>query len=90
MWGYGPHSGFMGDWGGYGWTGTSGMLFGLIFLVVIIAVVVWLVRGGWQPDRHATVSDSRSRGLDILQERYARGEIDRDEYLKKKQDLLGG
>ena len=89
MWGDGPHWGFMGGWGGYGWTGAFGMFFGLIFLVVVIAVVVWLVRGGWQPGGRSPTLDRRSRGLDILEERYAKGEIDRDEYLKKKQDLGG-
>ena len=89
MWGDGPHWGFMGGWGGYGWTGAFGMFFGLIFLVVVIAAIVWLVRGGWQPGGRDPALDRRSRGLDILEERYAKGEIDRDEYLKKKQDLGG-
>ena len=54
-----------------------------------MAVVAWLVRGGWQPGDRAPAPDCRSRGLDILEERYAKGEIDRDEYLEKKQDLGG-
>ena len=29
----------------------------------------------------------RSGGLDVLEERYARGEINRDEYLQKKKDI---
>jgi putative membrane protein len=36
--------------------------------------------------RHAV---ARSPGLDVLEQRYARGEINRDEYLQKKQDLVG-
>ncbi len=32
---------------------------------------------------------SRSQALDVLEGRYARGEIQRDEYLQKKQDLGG-
>ena len=32
---------------------------------------------------------ARSAGLDVLEQRYARGEINRDEYLQKKQDLVG-
>jgi len=31
----------------------------------------------------------RSPGLDVLEERYARGEINRDEYLQKKKDIEG-
>jgi uncharacterized membrane protein len=30
-----------------------------------------------------------SAGLAILEERYARGEIPREEYLQKRQDILG-
>jgi putative membrane protein len=32
---------------------------------------------------------SRAEALSILEQRYARGEIQRDEYLQKKQDLGG-
>ena len=31
----------------------------------------------------------RSAGLEVLEERYARGEIKREEYLQKKKDILG-
>jgi putative membrane protein len=34
-------------------------------------------------------SPSRSDALSVLEGRYARGEIQRDEYLQKKQDLGG-
>jgi len=37
--------------------------------------------------RCGTPSRRHSPGLDVLEERYARGEIDRDEYLQKKKDL---
>jgi putative membrane protein len=33
--------------------------------------------------------ERRSPGLDVLEERYARGEINRDEYLQKKRDMAG-
>ena len=34
-------------------------------------------------------SARRSPALDLLEERYARGEINREEYLQKKGDILG-
>jgi putative membrane protein len=34
-------------------------------------------------------ANSRKEALDILEGRYSRGEIQRDEYLQKKQDLGG-
>jgi putative membrane protein len=85
MWGYGP-SGMM----GYGWgTGDAMMFFWLIVLALVIAAVVWMFRSrqrfgddGWRTDRGP-------RGLDILEGRYARGEVSRDEYLQKKRDILG-
>jgi len=42
----------------------------------------WEQSGGPQPGQ-----PRRSRPLDILEERYARGEIDREEFLRRKADL---
>ena len=74
---------------GHGWgMGGSGMGFGFIFWLVIlgfiIAGVVWFVRS--QP---LAGSSRRSTGLELLEERYARGEINREEYLQKKRDIAG-
>ncbi len=85
MWHHGWYPGFMGGWG---W-GIGGPIFQLLVIVLIIAAVVWFVRtttrSGSSPDR-----EHNSRGLDALKERYARGEISRDEYLQKKRDILDG
>jgi putative membrane protein len=62
------------------------MLFWVVLLIVAIAVVVWLVRtvaGG------PAAAPRRSASLHVLEERYARGEIKRDEYLEKKRDIAG-
>lgn len=83
MWG--PH-GMMGY--GYGWMPFMGMIFWLFVLVLIVAAVVAFVRLGGIADRPDR-TPPRSSGLEILEERYARGEINRDEYLQKKQDILG-
>jgi putative membrane protein len=66
--------GHMGVWGGWG------MGFGmLLFWGLLIAAIVLLVKGcGVRGDKSA---------LDILKERYARGEIERDEFEQKKRDL---
>lgn len=80
--GYGPR---MMDWGGTG--SWFGMLFGPVFmllvLAVVIAIVVLLVRwlgGPWHvsPPQYGQGHSVRSP-LDILKERYARGEIDKEE-----------
>ena len=57
-------------------------LFSLLFLILVAWAVVVLVR-------HLSVGKggARSPGLDALDERYAKGEIQREEYLQKKRDL---
>jgi putative membrane protein len=73
------------------WWGGGGMWFGplwmIVWLAVLVAVIVAVVRwlggiggGGDGPTRTAR---------DILDQRYARGEIDRDEYTKRKHDIAG-
>lgn len=80
MWGYGPYGG--------GWGMGLFMLFGGVFWIMILVLgafaVAWLVRSG-----HPARIERGAAGLDILEERYARGEIGRDEYLQKKRDILG-
>jgi putative membrane protein len=90
MWGYGPWGGMMGYGGGWEAMGFM-MLFGGIFWLALIVLAVWGViwfarssHGGYPPR-----PDRGSAALDILEERYARGEIGRDEYLQKKKDMLG-
>ena len=80
MWGYG-HGWMM---NGSGWMGF-GFIFWLLLLALIIAGVVWFVRS--QPLAGSQRQDARSAGLKVLEERYARGEISREEYLQKKRDI---
>lgn len=63
-----------GDWnhmGGWGWTWATLMMLGWI---AIIATLVWAVGRG----RRDEAAPPRAR--DILDERYARGEISTEEY----------
>ena len=57
-----------------------------IVIIVIIVAMVWYARGG-APAGLLRTAPRQPPGLDLLAERYARGEIDRDEYLEKKGDL---
>lgn len=83
---YGPH---MMWWGG-GW---YGMIFGplimILVLAVIIAAVVLLVRwlGGPWPGVGSPPPPPSRTPLDILKERFARGEIDKDEYEERRRIL---
>jgi putative membrane protein len=59
---------------------------GLLFWIVVIAAVVWLVRSFRRPNERGERSNA---SLDVLEQRYAGGEINRDEYLQKKRDMVG-
>jgi putative membrane protein len=61
------------------------VLFSLALLVLIVLGIVWLVRR-LQRDSQA----SGSAALDELQRRYALGEIDRDTFLRMRDDLTAG
>lgn len=76
----------MGDWG-MGW---FGMIFMVIFWGLIIVGLVLLIRWLIQNTSgksHSAVSTG-SKAMDILKERYARGEINHDEFESMKKDLL--
>jgi putative membrane protein len=67
-------------------------LFSLIFIVVIVSLIFGRRRYyyGYHPHWwHGGGDANRSEALSLLHARYARGEIQREEYLQKKQDLGG-
>ena len=81
----------MGRWmmGGWG-NGWFGMIFMIVFWGLIIVGLVMLIRWLIQNTGgkiHSGVSTG-SKAMDILKERYARGEISRDEFKAMKKDLL--
>jgi putative membrane protein len=70
--------------GGFGW-GWFMPIFMILFWGLIIWGVVALVRGLGQPrDSDSSKADS---ALEVLKRRYARGEINKEEYEEKKKDL---
>jgi putative membrane protein len=79
-------SGRQGMMGGWGWGfGILWMLFGLT-LVVLVVVLIWRLLDGGSPDGRLHEGDDETP-LEILEKRYARGEIDRDEFERMKRDL---
>jgi putative membrane protein len=83
--GYGPQ---MMWWDG-GW---SMMFFGPLFMIVtlaaVIAAIVFLVRWlGGMPGSGPLLPPAGKTPLDILKERYARGEIDKTEFEERRRVL---
>ncbi|HEX7246832.1 MAG TPA: SHOCT domain-containing protein [Actinomycetota bacterium] len=70
-------------WGPDGW--WWGWLVMVGFWVVIVLLVVWAVRGSGRND-HSDRAD-RSSAERTLDERFARGEIDVDEYEARREAL---
>jgi putative membrane protein len=73
---------------GWTWFWPFHFVIPILFWALVIAAVVWLVRYATDRRDRPRVTP-RPGGLDVLEERYARGEINRDEYLQKKKDIIG-
>ena len=83
--GYGMGPGMMG-WGyGMGWFGMIFMaVFWIAVIVGIVFLVRWLMLSTGTGSHRAGLEDS---ALEILKRRYARGEINKEEFVEKKKDL---
>ena len=85
---WGPH--MMWGWSGGWWAMIFGPLFMILFLAVLIAAVVFLARwvgGPWQTTVPSHHTPPGRTALDILKERFALGEIDKDEFEERRRIL---
>jgi putative membrane protein len=88
-------SGFGSGFGGFGGFGLIGMLFNLVFtvgfLVLLVVLAVWLWRrfnvSSYVAAPRAQAGPAGS-AKEILQGRYARGEIAREQYQQMLADLV--
>jgi putative membrane protein len=76
-------------WWHFGWPGWGMMGLGILWMVIvwgaIIALIVWGIR---RLGRTSYRTDTGSP-LDIARERYAKGEITREQFEQIKKDLMG-
>lgn len=78
-WWFGPNNNW---WGGLGILGMGMMV---IFWALVVWLIVVLVRYFSGPQKK---EEQHNRPLEILKERYARGEIDKKEFEDRKRDLI--
>ena len=77
-------TGMLGGWG-MGWLGG---IFMMIFWVLVFLGLIFLIKWLIQASSRAKSEDANvNRAIEILKERYARGEIDTAEYEEKKKVL---
>lgn len=76
-------------WGlhdGMGWWMIFFAFWFVLFWAVVIALVVWGVN---QFSGRGSSGDGRDSALDIVRERYARGELSKEEFDRMREDLAG-
>ena len=75
-----------GHWGGWGW---GWMGFGFILMIIFWAAVITLIVWGVRHYSHAHQSSNNDSAMDIARQRYAKGEITKEQFEQLKKDLHG-
>ncbi len=73
--GYGNMMSGLYSWGWFGW------LLMIIFWIAIIWLIVWIIQ------QFTKGKESKESALDILERRYAKGEINKKQYSEMKKEL---
>ena len=81
MMGWGGGGGWGGGWSMFG--GLQMLLWWGLVIVAIVLVVRWFSAGGGRGDKRP----GEDSALTILRERYARGEVTKEEFEARRRDL---
>ena len=88
-------------WGwGSAWGDAGAALMVVVMLAVVALIVIGIVllvkgtsrhdHGQPGPPQGPPLGPAGRNALQVLEERYAHGEIEREDFVQRKQDLLGG
>lgn len=75
---------FQDFWGMGGFYGGFGLVFMVIGVVVMVSIIIAILRFLLGVGPSVQTRAERSRALHILEERFAHGEIDEEEYNKRR------
>lgn len=70
---------------GYDHGGNGGEFFMILFMILMIAIIIALIKYFMGDSKN---TESSKKALDILKERYAKGEIEQEEFETKKKNLM--
>lgn len=76
---------------GYGWFGFVWMFIAIILIVAVVFLIVKVMQNNQQNNqqKQSHTKKKENNALNILQERYAKGELTDEEYEHKKNVLKG-
>lgn len=72
------------SWGEHFTFGGFMWVFWIIVIIGLVFLIKWIVQQGNPPETRTGETP-----LEILKKRYARGEINKEEFEQRKKDLLG-
>lgn len=72
---------------GWGWIGLGVLHMGLFWILVILGIVVLVKWLASSPPTPGLPPGSERRALDILKERYAKGELTREQFEQMKREI---
>jgi putative membrane protein len=72
---------------GMGWWMIFGGIWMVVFWGAIIALIIWGIKKLTERSNSGEDAAGKSSPLDVVKERYARGEISKEEFERMKKDL---